>query len=136
MKVLALFLGGFALASAAAPGPAKSTADEQGEAKLAKLLRGRTAGAPVSCIETPYRMSGGGLQVIDGVGIVYDAGKTVFVARASDPHALRWSDRLDASRAVTTRLCVSDRFWTRDRATGLQTGVVFLRDFVPYTQEG
>ena len=136
MNASALFLGALALAVSPATGSAKSASARQGEAKLAKLLRGRAAGTPTHCIETPYRLADGGLQAIDGVGVVYDAGKTVFVARATDPQALRWTDRLDAPRAVSTRLCVSDRFWTRDRANGAQTGVVHLQDFVPYTKAG
>ena len=136
MNTPALFLGALALTLSPTVGSAKDTAAGQGEAKLAKLLDGRAAGTPTSCIDTPYRMAGGGLQVIDGVGLVYDAGKTVYVARATDPQVLRWTDRLDSTRAVSTRLCVSDHFWTSDRATGAQTGVVFLKDFVPYTKAG
>jgi hypothetical protein len=135
MNASVLFLGSVALAVSPAAGSAKSTS-AQGEAKLAKLLHGRTAGTPTSCIDTPYRLADGGLQVIDGVGVVYDAGKTVFVAPATDPRALRWTDRLETHRAVSSRLCVSDRFWTRDRMSGAQTGVVFLKDFVPYTKAG
>jgi hypothetical protein len=136
MRTATLFLGALALALSPGAGSAKNASAQQGEAKLAKLLHGRAAGTPTGCIDTPYRLAEGGLQVIDGVGVVYDAGKTVFVARATDPQALRWTDRLDAHRAVSTRLCVSDRFWTRDRASGAQTGVVHLRDFVPYTKAG
>jgi hypothetical protein len=129
-----------ALAIVAALSPAAASASNpiarQGEAKLAKLIDGRTAGQPVGCIDTPYRLAGGGMQVIDGVGVVYDAGKTIFVARLIDSKMLRRTDRLDVSRAVSTRLCVSDRMVARDRATGVQTGPVFLKDFVPYTKVG
>lgn len=136
MKRMAMLFGTLALALIAAGASAKDTAAEQGEAKLAKLLRGRSAGAPVSCIDTPYRMDGSGLQVIDGVGVVYDARQTVYVARLVNSNMLRRTDRLDVTRAVSTRLCVSDRMVARDRSTSAQTGVVFLRDFVPYTREG
>lgn len=136
MNAPALLLGALALAVSSAVGSANGAAAGEGEAKLTKLLHGRAAGTPTPCIDTRYRMAGGGLQVIDGVGLVYDAGKTVYLARATDPQALRWTDRLESTRAVSTRLCVSDHFWTRDRATGAQTGVVFLKDFVPYTKAG
>ena len=136
MKSFALLLGTLAVVLSPTTGSAKSITAKQGEAKLAKLLQGRTAGAPVSCIDTPYRIGGGGLQVIEGVGVVYDAGKKIFVARTIDPKMLRWTDRLDVSRAVSTRLCASDRMVARDRSTGMQTGPVFLTDFVPYTRAG
>ena len=135
MRNLAMVVGAVALLLSG-PTSARSAIVQQGEAKLAKLIDGRTAQQPVSCVDTPYRLSGGGLQVIDGVGVVYDAGKTVFVARLSDPSMLRRTDRLDVTRAVTTRLCVSDRMVARDRTTGVETGPVFLQDFVPYTRAG
>src|SRR5881409_2640654 len=58
---------------------ALSSAAAAGAAQLAKLVGGRIAGSPVSCIDTRYRLFNGGMQVIDGVGVVYDAGETVFV---------------------------------------------------------
>lgn len=134
MRRFTLILGGAALALGPCAGSANDTIAAQGQAKLAKLLGSRTAGTPVSCIDTPFRMSGGGLQVIDEVGVVYDAGDSVFVARLADPKMLRRTDRLDVTRAVSTRLCVSDRMVARDRSTGTVTGVVFLDDFVPYTK--
>ena len=135
MRSLAIIVGAGALLLSG-PASAGNAIVQQGEAQLANLIDGRTAGQPVSCVDTPYRLAGGGLRVIDGVGVVYDAGKTVFVARLSDPKMLRRTDRLDVTRAVTTRLCVSDRMVARDRTTGVETGPVFLQDFVPYTRAG
>jgi hypothetical protein len=126
---LVLAIGVLALS----PAHAKHALAAQGEAKVAKLIAGRTAGMPVGCIDTAYRIPDG-LQVIDGVGVVYDAGKTIYLARATHPETLRWTDRAAVDRADPMRLCAGDRILTRDRETGLQTGVVFLQDFVPYTK--
>ena len=85
MRKLALVLAGSALALAGTAALA-STTSEQGEARLARMLEGRTAGQPVSCIST---MNSSKMEVIDETALVYDAGKTIYVARPVDPRALR-----------------------------------------------
>jgi hypothetical protein len=135
MRTLALLLGGAAFAVALSPATAKSSISEKGDAQLARMLAGRTAGAPVKCIST-MRTRPDALQVIDGVGLVFYAGKTIYVARAADPDKLRWTDVQTVDQLRQTRLCSSDRIWTHDRHNGTFTGVVALTDFVPYTREG
>jgi hypothetical protein len=93
------------------------------------MLEGRTAGEPVSCITS---MRSNKLQVIDEVGVVYDAGDTVYVARPTDPRMLRRTDALVIDRFSPSRLCVDEPIRTVDRHGGHFTGVVFLSDFVPY----
>ena len=133
MKRLAAVLAGAALALTGTAVSA-STIAEKGEERLARLLEGRTAGEPVSCITT---MRGSNkLRVIDEVGIVYDAGKTVYVARPTDPRMLSRTDTLVLDRFSPGRLCVSEPMRTVDRHGGYFTGVVFLQDFVPYTKQG
>jgi hypothetical protein len=125
VTIAALALAGTAAAAA--------THVEKGEARLARMLEGRTAGQPVSCITT---MDPGKMQVIDGVAVVYDAGKTIYVARPTDPHMLRRTDALVIDRFSGSRLCVQEAMRTIDRYDGHITGVVFLKDFVPYTKAG
>jgi hypothetical protein len=132
MKNLALILAGAALALAATAATASSTS-QQGEARLARMLEGRTAGQPVSCIDT---MNSNKMQVIDEVALVYDAGKTIYVARPTDPHMLKRNDALVMDRFSPSRLCVQEPMRTVDRTGGFPTGVVFLKDFVPYTKNG
>ncbi len=132
MRTLALVLAGAALAFTGTAVSASSTS-ERGEARLAKMLEGRTAGAPVSCIST---MDDNKLQTIDEVAVVYDAGKTIYVARPTDPHMLKRNDALVMDRFSPTRLCVQEPMRTIDRMDGFPTGVVFLKDFVPYTKQG
>jgi len=133
MKTLALVLAGAALALAASAATASRTS-EAGEARLARMLEGRTAGKPVSCIDTLG--SSTKMQVIDEVALVYDAGKTIYVARPADPQMLRRNDAVVMDRFSPSRLCVQDVMRTIDRYDGFTTGALFLQDFVPYTKNG
>ncbi|MDD3798431.1 MAG: hypothetical protein PHE36_04545 [Novosphingobium sp.] len=120
----ALVLGGTAAT-------AGTTRAEKGEARLQKMLEGRVAGEPQSCITTlgPDR-----LQVIDGTAVVYDGGKTIYVARPSSPDQLSRDDILVIERHSGSQLCNTDIIRTMDRSAGFMTGVVFLDRFVPYTK--
>ena len=134
MRKLALVLGSVALALTATAASGRSVV-EMGEAQLARMIGSRSAGTPVKCINT-LTVRPDALQVIDGVGVVFNAGKTIYVARAADPSKLRWTDVDTIDRVHSTELCSSDRIWTHDRHDGRLTGVVALTDFVPYTREG
>jgi hypothetical protein len=134
MKTIPTILAGTALAVAAtAAAAAGSGRNDAGETRLARMLEGRTPGAPVSCINT---VRSDKMQVIDGVAVVYDAGKTIYVARPTDPRMLGRTDALVIDRFSPARLCVQEPMKTIDRVDGFQTGVVFLQDFVPYTKAG
>jgi hypothetical protein len=134
MKALATILSGAALALGATAATASGSGhNETGEARLARLLQGREAGAPVSCINTARSNK---MEVIDGVAVVYDAGKTIYVARPTDPRMLGRDDALVIDRFSGARLCVQEAMKTIDRYDGFHTGVVFLKDFVPYTKAG
>jgi len=113
-------------AKAAAP-----AAQTKGELRLAKLLQGRVAGQPVSCIPTQPRDR---MQVIDGTAYVYGAGNTIYVQRTRDPQRIDDSDTLVTNRFSATQLCRLDQTTTIDRFTGIFTGAVFFDDFVPYTR--
>ncbi|MXP42278.1 hypothetical protein GRI75_11570 [Altererythrobacter soli] len=132
MMKLAAILASAALTLAGTAASAATVAD-RGEARLARMLEGRTAGEPVSCITA---MRGNKLQVIDEVGLVYDAGDTVYVARPADPRMLSRNDVLVLDRFSASRLCVQEAMRTVDRHGGYFTGVVFLDHFVPYTKQG
>jgi hypothetical protein len=131
MKILTTLLAGAALALTGTAASAETLA-EKGEAKLARMIEGRTAGQPVSCITTPRSNK---LQVIEHVGVVYDAGDTVYVSRPSDPKQLGRSDVVIIDR-LGSQLCKTDVNRTIDRSHGHVTGVVFLSDFVPYSKNG
>lgn len=128
--VAAIAISALALSGGAAS--ANQTRAEKGEARLAKMLEGRTAGEPVSCIATMGSSSN--LQVIDNTAVVYDGGKTIWVARPTDPRQLGTWDTLVIKRTSGSQLCTNDILYTVDQGTGFRTGAVFLEKFVPYTK--
>ncbi len=99
------------------------------EARLARALDGRVAGEPVNCINLRNVRSS---QIIDRTAIIYDAGGTIYVNR---PRAGRESlDRWDTlvTRTFSSQLCSIDVVQLFDTASRIETGLVFLGDFVPY----
>src|SRR5690606_2422272 len=124
-------LAGLALAATPALVSAETPA-ERGEARLAKMIEGRAAGEPVSCIPA---LRSNRLTVIDHVGLVYDAGETIYVARASNPRSLGRNDIVVIDR-FGSQLCKQDIVRTVDRYQHYTTGAVFLEDFIPYTKQG
>ena len=123
-----LTLGTFSAASA----QPRDRQQQSGEARLAKLIEGRSPGRPVSCI--PAQLSDR-LQIIDRTAVVYDGGRTVYVAKPRDPRTLNTDDVLVINR-FGSQLCKNDVVRTVDRTSGFMTGIVFLGDFVPYTRPG
>lgn len=118
-------------AGAAVHSADKPTKVEKNEVRLAKMLEGRIAGEPLTCI--PGVLSSR-LEVIEGVAMVYGTGDTLYVARPSDPDSLRWDDIIVINR-VGGQLCHTDIIRTVDRMSGFTTGVVFLEKFVPYKKQ-
>ena len=74
------------------------------------------------------------LQTITGAAIVYKDGKTIYVARPTDPRQLGPSDVLVIKRTSASQLCTNDILYTVDQGTGFRNGAVFLQNFVPYTK--
>lgn len=80
-------------------------AGPDGEAKLARLIAGRTAGPPRSCIP---RFRDDRSQVIEKVGVVFDVGATRYVSRFDGGcDQLTTFTRL-VTRTPTTQLCAGD----------------------------
>lgn len=132
MKTIASILAGAALVLSGATAVSAETLAEKGEARLARMLEGRVAGEPVSCINA---VQSNRIRVIEHVGIVYDAGDTIYVARPTDPKALGPWD-VPVIERFGNQLCRTDVIRTVDRSGGYVTGPVFLKDFVPYTKAG
>lgn len=110
---------------------ARTTTPTKGEKRLAKLIAGRVAGEPVSCIRTLPRDR---MEVIDRTAYVYGSGETIYVQRTKDPERISDTDTLITNRFSATQLCRLDQTTTIDRFTGFFTGAVFFEDFVPYTR--
>jgi hypothetical protein len=103
----------------------------KGELRLAKLLEGRVAGEPVSCIRTFPRDR---MQTIDKTAYVYGSGTTIYVQRTRAPDSIDDSDALVINRFNPTTLCRVDIATTINPVTGFFSGTVFFEDFVPYTR--
>jgi hypothetical protein len=132
MKKLALILAGAALALSGATAVSAKSLAEKNEARLARMLEGRVAGEPVTCINA-FRSND--IHVLEKVGIVYDAGHTIYVARLTDPDMIDAWD-VPVFERFGGQLCTTDIIRTVDRSSGFFTGAVFLEDFVPYRRNG
>jgi hypothetical protein len=131
MKLAKIALVAALLTSAISASAATGGAYAKGEAQLAKLLDGRDAGKPVSCVSA--HLDGQNMQVIEGTAIVYKAGSTIYVARPDDPKSLD-SDNILVINRFGSQICKQDIIRTVDRYSGFTTGAVFLGDFTPYTK--
>jgi len=127
-KLIALTAAAATIALGTAPVSAETRA-EPAEARLAEDLEGRTAGEPQNCIN-PFNDNR--LRVVEYVGLVYERGDTIWVARAKHPNQLR-SDDIPIIERHGSQLCTMDVIRTVDRS-GHFTGSLFLEDFVPYTR--
>ena len=132
MKLITPILVGAALALGATAANAGDR-EAKGEAKLAEMLEGRVAGEPVRCITT-FRSNSP--QIIDRVALVHEEGDTIYVARPERPRSLDSSDILLIERFSSNQLCSGDQMRMIDRHGGFMTGLVFVREFVPYTKAG
>jgi hypothetical protein len=99
-----------------------------GEQQLAKLLEGREAGEPVSCIPL-YRTNN--TRIIDKTAIVYDTGRVIYVNRPRYPESLD-SDDIMVTKLYSSQLCRLDTVKLHDRSGFWFNGFVGLEDFVPY----
>lgn len=106
------------------------TRQERSEARLAEMLQGYQAGEPVTCINA---IRSNRLTVIPHVGLVYDAGDTIYVARAVNPRMLD-DDDVPVIERYSSQLCRTDVMRTFDRYSPSFTGALFLENFVPYTK--
>lgn len=98
------------------------------EQRLDKLLEGRVAGAPQSCLNDFATRD---MQVLDGTALVYGRGKTIWVNVPRNADSLDDDDVL-VIRKFGGQLCRLDMVTTHDRTSGFYTGFVALGDFVPY----
>jgi len=100
------------------------------EARIAKMIEGRTAGAPVNCIQQHQINS---TQVIDRTAIVYKMNNgTIYVNRPdSGAKFLNRSDVL-VTDTHSPQLCNIDIVRLVDSGTRMPNGSVGLGQFVPY----
>lgn len=126
MRKTALVLAG---AAALLTGPALQARERlTPEEQLAKLLEGREAGRPVSCISLNNTRES---RIIDKTAIVYDSGNTIYVNRPRYPQSLD-SDDIMVTEIHGSQLCRLDTVKLHDRSGFWFSGFVGLEDFVPY----
>ena len=100
-----------------------------GEAQLAKMLEGRVAEKPVSCIDLRDATNS---TIIDKTAIVYSSGLgVIYVNRPKFAQSLNDDDIL-VTKTWGSQLCRLDIVQLRDRSGGFFHGSVGLDDFVPY----
>ena len=109
-------------------GQTEGAQQTKGEAKLAKLLEGRVAGEPVSCISAFPQLD---LTMIDGTALVYERGNMLWVNVPSNADDI--DDRYTlVTRNPDSRLCKTDIVRMVDLQSGHERGTINLTDFIPY----
>ncbi|MFZ1743303.1 MAG: hypothetical protein WAT93_10635 [Pontixanthobacter sp.] len=117
------------LALATSAGAEDQTAQQsKGQIRLAKMLAGRVAGEPQSCI--PMNSSTD-LTVIDKTALVYKSGRTLYVNITHSPASIDDNDTLVRRTSNPSRLCSTDII-TAVGSSGFYSGNVSLGEFVPY----
>jgi hypothetical protein len=106
----------------------------QAEAHLEKLLAGRTAGPPISCLPD-FRSND--MVVIDDSTVLFRDGRTTY---RNDFQGGSCSNLGSGNYALLTRrvggigLCRGDIAEVRDLTNGFTVGSCAIGDFVPYTK--
>ncbi len=126
MRTLALALASAATLFGATALEARSKLTP--EQQLAKMLEGREAGKPTSCISLDDTRD---MTVLDKTAIVYRSGGVVWVNRPRNAEHLD-SDDIMVTHPTGSQLCSLDMVSTVDRAGHFPTGFLNLGDFVPY----
>jgi hypothetical protein len=119
------------LLAAGTPAGAESKA-ERGEAELAEMLEGRTAGEAKRCLSDFERRN---MRVIDGTALVFESGGTLYVNRPAGARFLDWSD-VPVFKIWGGQLCEKDTVELRDSASLIPGPVLFMGEFIPYRRAG
>lgn len=122
------------LAAAAIAASPAATAREKlaPEDQLAKLLEGRVAGKPQSCIPLSTTRSS---QIIDKTAIVYRIGSTLWVNRPKGGAESLDDDDILVLKTSGSQLCSIDTLELHDRSSHMYSGFVSLGEFVPYRRD-
>ena len=109
-----------------------TTRSAEAQAQLDKLLVGKVAGNPVSCL-SQARPSASTVSIDDNT-IAFRQGSKVYINHPSGgctnlngPYAL-------VTRTPSTRLCRGDIAEVRDMVSGFTVGSCVLGDFLPYAK--
>lgn len=131
MRNLTIALIASALA-ACTTAPEPMTRSAEAEAHLGKLLAGKTAGPPMSCLQS---WQSGNMVVIDDSTVVFrDSPRRVYRNDFRGGSCSRLGSGHYALLTKTTgpSLCSGDIAQVLDVASGMTVGSCVLGDFVPY----
>jgi len=134
MRALALALLSVTLVCCAAPQPYEQNPRAQQE--LQRLLAGKTAGQPISCLQTTYTND---MQIIDGRNIAFKQGsRTVYLMRLSEGcHLLGAGNYALLSRQLGGMgYCQGDIERVLDTTSRMTVGSCGIEQIVPYTVAG
>ena len=96
--------------------------------QLDKMLAGREAGKPVSCISNFAQRN---MIVLDKTALVYGSGDVIYVNRPRNASDLD-SDDILVTHLWGSQLCSLDIVHTYSRTGWFPTGFISLNEFVPY----
>ena len=125
--VLATVLVGGIAAAAVTEGPT-----ERARARAGRIMDGRVAGDPVSCV-TQRLLRGN--QTLDDSGAILFGGpsdSTVYVNRPAAGCPVLDNGRILVTRTTSSQLCRGDIAVVRDASGGPEVGSCGLGDFTPY----
>lgn len=128
----ALALAALASAIPASAADKRSQRAARGEAELARLIDGRTAGKPVECLGSSERRD---LRIIDGTAFVFRDGDTLYVNRPAGANMLDWG-QVPVFRLWGDQLCSKDMVELRDSGSRMPGAVLTMGEFVPYRRAG
>jgi hypothetical protein len=129
MRKMLVIASSFALAGCATQPPVP-TRTAEAQAEFNKLVAGKTAGAPITCLQH-YRTND--MVRIDESTVAFKQGRRVYVN-----HLIGACSNLDSSfyalvtRSNGTGLCRGDIAHVQDVSTGTIVGSCAMGDFVPY----
>ena len=129
MRRIFVIASGFALVGCATQPPAP-TRTVEAQAEFNKLVAGKTAGKPMTCLQH-YRADD--MVRIDESTVAFKQGRQVYVN-----HLIGSCSNLDSSsyalvtRSNGTGLCRGDIAHVQDVSTGTIVGSCAIGDFVPY----
>lgn len=108
------------------------SAAERGQERLDKVLAGRVAGKPQSCISLHSIQSS---EIIDRTAIIYRVGGgRLYLNRPEIGRESLDDDDIMVTKTVGSQLCRIDTVRLVDRGSRFETGFVGLGDFVPYSR--
>jgi hypothetical protein len=109
---------------------ARPSVDAKNQARLDKLLKGRTPGQPVSCL--PVTRTSDSETI--GSTIVYRVGGTYYVNRFLDGCPALRPNTTIVSNHPTGRVCRGDiaQVFMQPPTVGISTGACAFGDFTPY----